>query len=70
MSASQVSAIDSSIISEEIREEVDMTQSMRKEIPDEAATLSSKPAMVSSIFMESKAASGLKKDKSQGRAMN
>ena len=44
MSASKVSMIDSSIISEEIRDEVDMTQSM---IGDEVVGMSSKAGMVS-----------------------
>ena len=37
--------MDSSIISEEIRDEVDMTQSMM--IADEIGTMSAKPGMVS-----------------------
>ena len=39
------SGMDSSIISEEIRDEVDMTQSMM--IADEIGTMSAKPGMVS-----------------------
>ena len=53
-----MSQVDSSIISEEIRDEVDMTQSM---IPDEVGTTSAKPGMVSYQSIATK--SGLSKGK-------
>ena len=50
----QSSNLDSSIISEEIRDEMAMTQSMMQ-IPDEVGTMSSKPALMVS-FTQSKVA--------------